>query len=154
MEIIFKDKKKDRPVYDFEVKQEWEKHVEYLCPAPLSPAELKTIQKVARDTFDALDCRDFARIDMRMNAQGQVFVFEVNPLPGLTPDYSDLVLIAKGAGLDYRTLIGEILAGGLKRMREKRREQAERANAVAAAASTPQSSSAPPPTPDRPAQTS
>ncbi len=130
MEIVFKDKSKDRPVYDFDVKQEWEKHVEYLCPAPLSPAELKAIQKAARDTFDALDCRDFARIDMRMNAQGQVYVFEVNPLPGLTPDYSDLVLISKGAGMDYQTLIGEILAGGLKRMREKRREDAERAEAA------------------------
>jgi D-alanine-D-alanine ligase len=166
MEILFKDKAKDRPVYDFEVKQEWEKHVEYRCPATLTAQELKTIQKAARDTFDALDCRDFARIDMRMNAQGQVFVFEVNPLPGLTPDYSDLVLIAKGAGLDYRTLIGEILAGGLKRMREKRREQAERASAVAAAAQ--QQSAAPreapaaqsqspspaaPPAPDRSAQT-
>jgi D-alanine-D-alanine ligase len=127
MEIIFKDKGKERPVYDFEVKQEWQKHVEYLCPAPLSPAELRAIQKAARDTFEALDCRDFARIDMRMNAQGQVYVFEVNPLPGLTPDYSDLVLISKGAGMDYRTLIGEILAGGLKRMREKKRADAERA---------------------------
>jgi D-alanine-D-alanine ligase len=123
MEIVFKDKSKDRPVYDFDVKQEWEKHVEYLCPAPLSPAELKSIQKAARDTFDALDCRDVARVDLRMNPQGQVFVLEVNPLPGLTPDYSDLVLISKAANMDYRTLIGEILAGGLRRMREKRREE-------------------------------
>src|SRR5262249_13115933 len=38
------------------------------------------------------------------------------------PDYSDLVLIAKAAAMDYRTLIAEILAGGLKRLREKRRE--------------------------------
>ena len=53
-------------------------------------------------------------------------MLEVNPLPGLTPDYSDLVLIAKAAGIDYRTLIGEILAGGLKRLREKRREAAPR----------------------------
>jgi D-alanine-D-alanine ligase len=49
-------------------------------------------------------------------------VLEVNPLPGLTPDYSDLVLISKAAGIEYRTLIAEILAGGLKRLREKRRE--------------------------------
>src|SRR5688500_12806306 len=56
-----------------------------------------------------------------MNAKGEVYVLEVNPLPGLTPDYSDLVLISKAAGIDYRTLIGEILAGGLKRMRERRR---------------------------------
>ena len=46
----------------------------------------------------------------------------MNPLPGLTPGYSDLCLIASAAGIEYRTLIGEILEGGLKRLREKRRE--------------------------------
>ena len=68
----------------------------------------------------ALDCRDVARVDLRMDAKGDIYVIEVNPLPGLTPGYSDLCLIAKAAGIDYRTLIGEILAGGLKRLREKR----------------------------------
>src|SRR5262249_38333135 len=116
----------ERPVYDFTVKQNWAKHVEYKCPAPLTPAEARAIERAARETFDALDCRDFARIDVRMNAQGQVYVFEVNPLPGLTPDYSDLVLIANDAGMDYRTLIGEILVGGLKRMRELKRDKADK----------------------------
>lgn len=125
MEICFKRTDNARPVYDFQVKQEWEKHVEYKCPAALTASELKAIERAARETFLALDCRDVARVDLRMNPQGQVYVLEVNPLPGLTPDYSDLVLISKAAGIDYRTLIGEILAGGLKRMREKRREQAQ-----------------------------
>jgi D-alanine-D-alanine ligase len=81
------------------------------------------MERAARETFLALDCRDVARVDIRMNAQGQMYVLEVNPLPGLTPDYSDLVLISKAAGIDYRTLIAEILAGGLKRLREKRRSE-------------------------------
>jgi D-alanine-D-alanine ligase len=127
MEIVFKDKANVRPVYDFQVKQEWEKHVGYECPAKLTSTELKAIERAARDTFDALTCRDVARVDVRMNAAGQVYVLEANPLPGLTPDYSDLVLIGKAAGIDYKTLIGEILAGGLKRLREKRRDAAERA---------------------------
>src|SRR5262249_5550477 len=99
--------------------------VEYACPARLSPAELRALERAARETFVALDCRDVARVDLRMNPQGAVYVLEVNPLPGLTPDYSDLVLIAKAAGLDYRTLIGEILAGGVHRLREKRRPDAK-----------------------------
>jgi len=41
MEIVFKNKALERPVYDFEVKQEWEKHVAYECPAKLTPAELR-----------------------------------------------------------------------------------------------------------------
>jgi D-alanine-D-alanine ligase len=122
MEICFKDRSKSRPVYDFEIKQEWEKHVSYECPAKLTPTELRIVERTARETFIALDCRDVARIDLRMSKDGQVYVLEINPLPGLTPDYSDLVLIAKAAGINYRTLIGEILAGALKRLREKRRE--------------------------------
>ena len=126
MEIIFKDKENARPVYDYQIKQEWEKHVAYQCPADLTPAEQKAIERIARDTFEALDCRDVARVDLRMTAKGEIYVIEVNPLPGLTPGYSDLCLIATAAGIDYRTLIGEILAGGLKRLREKRRAEAAR----------------------------
>ena len=133
MEIVFKDKGNQRPVYDFQVKQEWEKHVSYECPAQLTPAELKAIERVCRETFSALDCRDVARIDLRMTPKGDIYVIEVNPLPGLTPGYSDLCLIAKAAGMEYRTLIGEILAGGLKRLREKRREAKSEAKAEAGA---------------------
>ena len=124
MEIVFKDKSNERPVYDFDIKQEWEKHVHYECPPKLTPAESRAVEKAARDTFVALDCRDVARVDLRMNPKGEVYVLEVNPLPGLTPGYSDLVLISKAAGIEYRTLIAEILAGGLRRLREKRREAA------------------------------
>ena len=129
MEILFKDKNNPRPVYDFQIKQEWEKHVYYECPAKLTPAELKAIERVTRETFIALDCRDVARVDLRMNARGEFYVIEVNPLPGLTPNYSDLCLIATAANIDYRSLIGEILAGGLKRLREKRRNEAKEAEA-------------------------
>jgi len=122
MEILFKDKSNPRPVYDFQIKQEWEKHVSYQCPAHLTPAELKAIERVCRETFAALSCRDVARVDLRMTAKGEIYVIEVNPLPGLTPGYSDLCLIAQAAGIEYRNLIGEILEGGLKRLREKRRE--------------------------------
>jgi D-alanine-D-alanine ligase len=123
MEILFKDKANERPVYDFQIKQEWEKHVSYQCPAHVTPTELKAIERVCRETFAALDCRDVARVDLRMTPKGDIYVIEVNPLPGLTPGYSDLCLIAQAAGIEYRTLIGEILEGGLKRLREKRREE-------------------------------
>ena len=133
MEIVFQDKDNQRPVYDYQIKQEWEKHVYYECPAKLTPAELKGIERVCRETFDALDCRDVARVDLRMNAKGEIYVLEVNPLPGLTPDYSDLCLIAKAADIEYRSLIGEILAGGLKRLREKRRAEAAKSGTAASA---------------------
>jgi len=125
MEIRFKDKSNDRPVYDFTVKQEWEKHVCYDCPADLTPSQLKSIEKIAKATFWALDCRDVGRVDLRMSDDGQIYVLEVNPLPGLTPGYSDLILISEPAGMDYDQLISEIMLGGLKRLRQKRRDERE-----------------------------
>jgi D-alanine--D-alanine ligase len=125
MEICFKDEGNERPVYDYAVKQEWEKHVYYQCPAKLTESEQKAMEKIARATFWALDCRDVARVDLRMAADGRIYVLEVNPLPGLTPGYSDLVLIAQAVGIEYDSLIAEIMSGGLRRMREKRREERE-----------------------------
>ena len=125
MEIKFKKTDNPRPVYDYGVKQEWEEYVYYECPAKLTEAEQKAMEKIARATFWALDCRDVARVDMRMDAEGRIYVLEVNPLPGLTPDYSDLVLIAKACGMEYDQLIAEIMQGGLRRLREKQREERE-----------------------------
>ncbi len=125
MEIKFKKKDNPRPVYDYTVKQDWEEYVYYECPAKLTEAELKAMEKIARATFWALDCRDVARVDMRMDAEGRIYVLEVNPLPGLTPDYSDLVLIAKASGMEYDQLIAEIMQGGLRRLRDKKREERE-----------------------------
>ncbi len=125
MEIIFINSDVERPVYDYVVKQDWEKHVRYECPAKLTDVEIKAIEKVARATFAALDCRDFARVDLKIDAKGDIYVFEVNPLPGMTPGYSDLVLISAAAGMDYDQLMAEIMLGGVRRLREKRREERE-----------------------------
>ncbi len=82
MEILFKDKSNLRPVYDFQIKQEWEKHVSYQCPADLSPAELKGIERVARETFAALDCRDVSRVDLRMTPRGELLRHRGQPAAG------------------------------------------------------------------------
>lgn len=123
MEIIFKDRSNKRPVYDYSVKQDWNEYVYYQCPAKLTAQELRAVERAALRTFQALDCRDVGRVDLRMDAHGNVYVLELNPLPGLTPEYSDLCFIGQAASMDYKTLIAEILAGGLKRLREKRRGQ-------------------------------
>jgi D-alanine-D-alanine ligase len=118
MEVVFLTQK-DRPVYDYTCKQDCDKHVRYEVPAKLTKDELRAIERVCRATFMTLGCRDVARIDLRMTNDGKIYVIEVNPLPGLTPDYSDLCLISNGAKIEYRTLIGEILSGAIKRWREK-----------------------------------
>ncbi len=118
MEVVFLTQK-ERPVYDYTCKQDCERHVRYDVPAKLTKEELRAIERVCRATFMTLGCRDVARIDLRMTKEGQIYVIEVNPLPGLTPDYSDLCLISNGAKIEYRALIAEILSGAIKRWREK-----------------------------------
>jgi D-alanine-D-alanine ligase len=133
MEIVFLDRDDPTPIYSFEMKQDWNDQIRYEVPARLPPRELDRLERAARETFTALGCRDVARLDFRIDAEGRIFFIECNPLPGLAPGWSDLVLIAQAAGIDYRGLIGEILSFAIRRYeeRERERERARRAQAAA-----------------------
>jgi D-alanine-D-alanine ligase len=120
MEVVFLSPEK-HPVYSFEYKQDWSSKIRYDVPANLEPAQLRALERAARECFIALGCRDVARVDFRMDDQGKIYFLESNPLPGLTPGWSDLVLIAKAAGIDYNALISEILSGAIRRYKERRR---------------------------------
>jgi D-alanine-D-alanine ligase len=119
MEIVFLDRENPRPIYTFDHKLDWSKEIRYDAPATVDPPLLKELERAARTAFQALGCRDVARVDLRLDADGKVNFIECNPLPGLTPGWSDLCLIGKSAGMDYRTLIGEILAPAIRRWREQ-----------------------------------
>ena len=121
MEIVFLTAEKKHPVYSFEHKLDWSSDIRYDAPAIVDRDLARELERAARGSFIALGCRDVGRVDLRCDAQGRVNFIECNPLPGLTPDWSDLCLIANSAGMDYRTLIGEILAPAIKRFREKAR---------------------------------
>ncbi|MHB1843936.1 MAG: D-alanine--D-alanine ligase family protein [Deltaproteobacteria bacterium] len=122
MEVVFLGDD-PTPVYDFGTKLDWSRRVRYDAPAKLEPAQQREIERAARAVFMALGCRDVSRVDFRMDLQGKLYFLECNPLPGLTPGWSDLVLIAQAGGLSYRDLIGEILAGGIRRYQERERER-------------------------------
>jgi D-alanine-D-alanine ligase len=121
MEIVFINKETRRPVYAFDHKLDWSTEIRYDRPAQVDEALHQELERVAKGAFFALGCRDLARVDLRLDANGRVNFIEVNPLPGLSWGWSDLCLIAESAGMDYRTLIGEIMAPCLKRHRERRR---------------------------------
>ncbi len=123
MEVVFLDENEQRPVYSFEFKQDWSSKIRYDVPARLEPAQIKALERAARECFIALGCRDVARVDFRMDGQGKIYFLECNPLPGLTPGWSDLVLIAKAAGIEYNALIAEILSGAIRRYKERERER-------------------------------
>ena len=70
----------------------------------------------ALKAWRALGCRDGGRIDIRLDRLGVPNVIEINPLAGLAPDYSDLVLVAQRAGISYQQLIAAIFHSAQKRM--------------------------------------
>lgn len=83
----------------------------YYCPAPLDPDLAHTLNLMAVTTFDAIGCLDFARVDFRLDAHDgdRPYILEVNPLPGLSPGISDLVLQAEVYGWGYDELINRIV---------------------------------------------
>ena len=96
----------------------------------LTRSERRAIEEVAVRAFEALGCRDVARIDLRQDRDGRIAFIECNPLPGLTPGWSDLVLCAEAAGLSYRSLVARILAPALGRLRDVRRRAGRASNAA------------------------
>jgi len=120
MEIVFRDPSDPHPVYSFEHKLGASPDVGYEVPARVDAALGEELAATARRVWHALGCRDVARVDLRLDDRGRVAFIECNPLPGLTPDWSDLCLIAQAAGMSYRDLIGEILAPALRRHRLRR----------------------------------
>jgi D-alanine-D-alanine ligase len=101
-------------VYSLEVKRDWENLVDYECPARLEKNTLDKLTESSLRAFQVLGCRDFARLDFRVNPQGIPYFLEINPLPGLG-DYSDLVIIAIKQGGSYEVLIRAILGAAVER---------------------------------------
>ena len=100
------------PIYGFEAKWVWDRPEDPLaifeCPARVSAPLQRSIERVALDTYKALGCRDWSRIDVRLDAAGAPNVVEVNPLPGILPDPSDnscFPKAARAAGIAYDELI-------------------------------------------------
>jgi len=115
MEIEFMEKNIPFNTYNFRVKQDWKTAVRYIVPADITP-QLKTeMEEMSLKTFRHLMCRDCARIDIRLDSTGKPHLMEVNPLPGLSPGYSDLVFIAEAAGMTHADLVREILENAVKR---------------------------------------
>ncbi len=95
--------------------------VEGKCPADdLAPEIVSHIQAVALRAYRALGCRDYARVDMRLDpATGDVFVLEVNPNPDLA-DSCAFAASAQASGRTYPQLICELVDIALARTRSTR----------------------------------
>ncbi len=86
----------------------------YLCPAKAPEALQRRLRELALSTYRAVECRDFGRVDFRVDAQGRPYVLEINPLPSLS--LADVLpQVAKHLGIAYDDMIVAIVEYGLKR---------------------------------------
>ncbi len=85
-----------------------------LCPAPIDDDLVATLETMARASFKACYCRDYARLDIRLDAENRPFVLEINSMASLGGGGS-YVMSAKQAGYDFDSLIGHIVDVAHKR---------------------------------------
>ncbi|MCM8795987.1 MAG: ATP-grasp domain-containing protein [Candidatus Omnitrophica bacterium] len=88
--------------------------LQYLCPAKIDEDLKKRISEIALAAYQAVECRDFGRVDIRIDKEGNPFVLEINPLPCLSTE-DIFPLVAREIGLTYTQIIGRILNSALKR---------------------------------------
>ncbi len=104
-------------VYTSRIKTELAHEFHYLCPAPLTDEQLEELNWLTAATFRVTGCLDVARVDFRLDAHdnNKPYILEINPLPGLNPDYSDLCIEAKAGGWTYEALVNRILDEAVER---------------------------------------
>ena len=86
-----------------------------VCPADIDLELSRKLQNLAIKAHMAIKCIDYSRTDIRLNAEGEPVLMELNSLPGLTPGYSDFCLEAAADGISYEDLILDILYLGASR---------------------------------------
>jgi D-alanine-D-alanine ligase len=110
------------PIYSYEAKWVWDQSSNPLkifeCPADISPELQADIECTCLRAYHILRCRDWCRIDVRLDASGRPNILELNPLPGILPrpeDNSCFPKAARAAGMSYNRLIQTVLDVACKR---------------------------------------
>lgn len=110
------------PIYGYEAKWLWDRPENPLdifeCPARVGNDRRDAIEQVALAAYNAVGCRDWARVDVRLDEAGNPNILEINPLPGILPEVADnscLPKAARAAGLGYDDLIQACLLAGARR---------------------------------------
>ncbi len=103
----------ERAFYDFEARYEIGRTT-FVCPAELSPEVAERTQELAIAAYRALGCVGFARVDLMLHDDGELYVLEANAVPGLT-ETSLLPQAADAGGIDFDALVERMLAMALAR---------------------------------------
>lgn len=103
-------------IYSYEAKWTWDRPESplgiFTCPAEIDNELRKKIEEVCKRAFLSLGCRDWCRIDVRLDDDMEPNILELNPLPGILPDPDENSCFPKAAravGINYEELIEEVL---------------------------------------------
>jgi len=91
--------------------------LDYLCPAPLEDDMVDELNWLAAAVFRVTGALDVARVDFRLDIHNDLkpYILEINPLPGLSPGISDIVIEAAAEGVGHTELVNMILDTALHR---------------------------------------
>lgn len=117
MEVDLKPFTNSDVVYSNRLKVALADQLNYLCPAPLSQEQVDELNWLAAACFRVVGALDVSRIDFRLDANNnwKPTILEINPLPGLSPVISDIVIEAAADGISHAELVHMILDAALKR---------------------------------------
>lgn len=115
MKIVPRDRSCKQFIYSLENKRDWKRKICYEPGSSLSARHSRLLSGSARRAYAALELRDVARIDFRFDGKGIPKIIDVNPLPGLSPHYSDLPIICRLKNIPYTRLIRAILYHSFRR---------------------------------------
>lgn len=104
----------EQAIYSYENKELCDTRCRYATPP--RDALLEAIEALALRAFRVLECRDVARVDIRLDAHGRPAFLEINPLPGMHPTHSDLPMIAARAGISFVELVEMIITSACERL--------------------------------------
>jgi D-alanine-D-alanine ligase len=104
-------------VYSNRLKTDLADQLNYLCPAPLPEDVIDELNWLTAAVFRVTGALDVSRVDFRLRASEdwKPYILEINPLPGLSPGISDLVIEAAADGIDHTELVNKILETALRR---------------------------------------
>jgi len=103
-------------VYSYVNKEQCEELVRYDLVRPERDPLVGQVERMALRAWRALGCRDGGRIDIRCDELGKPHFLEVNPLPGLHPQHSDLPILCNRLGMPYVDLIDRIVRSARRRI--------------------------------------
>lgn len=104
-------------IYSFEAKFEYDEYITYHIPARIDEETYKKVSDTAIKAFNSLGLRDYSRVDIRIK-NGIPYVIEINSLPGLDRNNSDIIKMAEAEGMEYDELIKTIVNISRERIRK------------------------------------